>query len=160
MKPKPIPHLSASDVRRFDSKYTKGRGCWLWTAATTRGGYGEFGLGGKMVKAHRVAFTLAYGQPTACVLHRCDVRACVRPSHLFGGTKAENNSDRATKGRSADQRGERHPNARLTEVKVREIKRLLHEGQKPRELGPLFGVDEATVYDIRAGRAWTHVKYP
>jgi hypothetical protein len=35
------------------------------------------------------------------VLHRCDVKACVRPDHLFLGNQSDNLSDAALKGRLA-----------------------------------------------------------
>ena len=35
-----------------------------------------------------------------CVLHRCDVPACYEIEHLWLGTQAENNADRAAKGRN------------------------------------------------------------
>jgi hypothetical protein len=34
-----------------------------------------------------------------CVLHRCDVKPCFNPDHLFLGTKGENNADTTAKGR-------------------------------------------------------------
>lgn len=34
------------------------------------------------------------------VLHKCDVRACVKPDHLFIGTKKDNTRDMMSKGRS------------------------------------------------------------
>lgn len=38
-----------------------------------------------------------------CVLHRCDIRPCVNPSHLFLGTKGDNIRDASAKGRHAMQ---------------------------------------------------------
>lgn len=35
-----------------------------------------------------------------CVLHRCDVRHCVNPNHLWLGTQRENIADRDAKGRN------------------------------------------------------------
>ena len=92
---------------RFWAKVQKTDSCWLWTAAKNRFGYGRFMLNGKVVRAHRVAWTLAYGQIPegagfhgTCVLHLCDNPMCVNPSHLVLGTQGENCRDMASKGRA------------------------------------------------------------
>lgn len=48
-----------------------------------------------MLVAHRAALVLSgVAVPDdAVVCHRCDVRACVRPSHLYVGTFSDNNRD-------------------------------------------------------------------
>jgi hypothetical protein len=86
---------------RFIQRVTKTDGCWLWTGATTKFGYGRLSHNGKMISAHRLSFLLAGNElPTElCVLHKCDNPACVRPDHLFSGTKADNNEDTKRKGR-------------------------------------------------------------
>lgn len=78
--------------------------CWLWTASKTTVGYGKFAIdkvGRKAVlrDAHRVSWELANGPiPDGLwILHRCDVRACVRPDHLFLGDARDNNVDMYTK---------------------------------------------------------------
>lgn len=85
---------------RFWAKVEKTPTCWLWTASMSTG-YGQFYLRGRIVPAHRVSYKLQYGQPSPqlCVLHTCDNRICVRPDHLFIGTKSDNTWDSVWKGR-------------------------------------------------------------
>lgn len=77
--------------------------CWLWTGAITSDGYGKCRPESDSWLAHRVAWTVARGEipEGLCVCHKCDVRACCNPSHLFLGTNTDNVMDRCAKGRSA-----------------------------------------------------------
>ncbi len=84
--------------------------CWLWTAARHPDGYGSFGFNGRPRGAHIFAYIQENGELTdeaPCVLHACDGGeiGCVRPSHLFAGTIADNNRDMAEKGRAWWSRG-------------------------------------------------------
>lgn len=77
---------------RFWSKVNKTRECWIWTAYVSRSGYGQIGVEGKIVKAHRLAYTLLVGPIPAGmeIDHICHVRSCVNPAHLRLATHAEN----------------------------------------------------------------------
>lgn len=77
---------------RFWEKVDKSGDCWLWTASCFHDVYGQFKLGGKMRRAHRVAFELDFGPiPEGKELdHLCFNRNCVRLNHLRPVTRKEN----------------------------------------------------------------------
>ena len=110
------PHGVYPDARRCDTKtleerfwekVRKGPGCWEWTGANTgakSGGYGLFFFEGEIHRASRISLMLA-GSPVPknlCALHKCDNPPCVRPDHLFIGTRSENLKDAYRKGRAHD----------------------------------------------------------
>lgn len=132
-------------------------GCWLWTGCIHPTKYGHFNKyegRSKMVRAHRLSWELMYGPipKGLCVLHKCDIRHCVRPSHLFLGTKAENTADMVAKNRQAY--GERHGQSRLSEDQVTEIKALLRGTVGVTWISRKFRVARQTISAIKAKRNW------
>jgi len=95
---RPIPELTGHDLRRFRSKFipqVDGDNCWRWLGRLREDGYGQFDLYGRAYRAHRVAYTIRYGAipDGKQINHRCGNPICVRPSHLYAGTHAENMRD-------------------------------------------------------------------
>ena len=143
--------------RRFWDKIDCGGECWIYKQP--RGRYGYFGIGGrKTARMNRVSFAL-YNGPIpegAEVCHTCDNDKCVRPEHLFLGTRDINMNDMASKNRSADKKGTLNGRARLRPVDVLQILKLAETHSKA-EIGRLYGVTDVTIHGICTGRLWAHV---
>jgi hypothetical protein len=99
----PKGHLVQPLIERFEAKVepVTESGCWIWTAALGATGYGRFHLGvrGRPIEAHRAAWEIYRGPipRDGLVLHKCDVRACVNPAHLYIGNKSDNITDWRTR---------------------------------------------------------------
>ena len=138
---------SASRRKSFWEMVDKTGDCWLWLGATYQGGHGCFRGDG----AHRIAYRELVGPiPSGmCVCHRCDVPLCVRPGHLFLGTKADNNADRSRKMRGG--------NYKLTVDSVRILKSRIAAGENRTALAREFGISHSSIYDIINGISWRNV---
>lgn len=156
-------------------------GCWLWTGSMWGNGYGQVRANNKIRFAHRAAYELARGPIPkgdgyhgTCVLHRCDVRCCVNPDHLFLGTHKDNMDDMARKGRKVVARGDRngmrthpesivkrfgedHPGHKLTTEAVRKIRQDVANGESQRSVARRYGMDQSTVSGICRRKLWPMV---
>lgn len=86
-------------------------GCWIWIGLChPKYGYGRIRNEGstKFLQAHRVSYELYIGSipEGLLVCHRCDIRECVNPNHLFLGTITDNNRDMCAKKR--DKNGKKY----------------------------------------------------
>lgn len=122
-------------------------GCWIWLGAMGGNGYGSTWLTGRVVGAHRAAWLVWRGEiPSGKhVCHRCDVRQCINPDHLFLGTRTENMRDAVSKGRIG------HHTARLTFKDAEAIRGSQARGV---ELAKRYGVSQNIICNIRSGRSY------
>lgn len=104
--------------------------------------------------AHRLSWRVHFGPlpDGKFVCHRCDVRLCVNPAHLFLGTHAENMADMAAKGRAFVRRGVTNPSAKLSEADVLAIRQATGT-LKLRELSAIYGVGIGHICRIQRGKA-------
>ena len=149
-QPNYIIGLSQKDADRFWEKVAIGGSdeCWLWTAATQRG-YGAFrlskqGIARSMVSAHRVAYALANREldPTLHVLHSCDEPLCCNPAHLSAGTRADNMTDAARKGRMS---GPKREYRQFTDLERKAIVSLYQAGLSIRAIARDFDRAPVTI---------------
>lgn len=74
-------------------------GCWLWIKSI-RSGYGQIRANGVNMGAHQLSYLIHNGPLRGLtVCHRCDVKSCVNPEHLFLGSQSDNMADAYRKGR-------------------------------------------------------------
>jgi hypothetical protein len=145
-------------TERFEGFVDRSGECHVWTGCKTKNGYGRFQVGGRVRRAHRMAWELANGPvPSGLVVcHHCDNPTCVNLTHLFIGTTQDNVSDKVSKGRHA--RGEMIARAKMTAEKV-QVLRFLRSATTLRldDLAMLFGLSFGGVRSILDGRCWAHV---
>lgn len=137
--------------------------CWMWLGGSARGGYGtitEGGRYGRRLRASRVSYEIHNGPiPEGMfVCHTCDNPPRVNPSHLWIGTAADNHADMDAKGRRRYGTGRSKPNAKLTESRVREIRRRVGEGETRASVAREFGVHSGVVVRVVQRQAWAHVE--
>ena len=142
--------------------------CWNWT-----GGKGSsYGLltlyqnrKPRVLRSHVACWEIHHGSVPRglCVCHTCDNKRCCNPSHLFLGTRGDNNRDAARKGRQA--RGSRCPFFKLTEDQIRIIRQRYDSRPRGRgnpkglinAMAEEFNVSKQTISNVAKRRRWKHV---
>lgn len=158
-------YIKKTVSERFHEKIitSKETGCWLWKGSLNNKGYGWININRKATLAHRVSWILKNGEipPNMKVLHKCDIRNCVNPDHLFLGTLKDNMQDCSDKGRLSINwpryKGEQHKMSKLTESAVKEIRASRNINGYGDLLANKYGVNRQTIYDIARGKYWNHV---
>jgi len=149
------------DIERFWSKVDRSDNlseCWVWTGYYHVSGYGQAWWRGSMrgKLAHRLAFEITHRQTIGdlCVCHKCDNPQCCNPNHLFLGTRADNNTDKAKKGRAPH--GEKHCHHKLTSAQVDEIRNRYVFGDIGENgttfLSKKFGTSKRNILQIVSGK--------
>lgn len=136
--------------------HVKGLGrCWEWTLCLS-GGYGCHRFNKQTFRAHRFAWLISKGKiPNGLlVCHKCDNKKCVRPSHLFIGTYADNLHDALRKGINVPAHGENHVRAKLTLKAVAFIRAQPIVFGTVARLAKMFGVSRPTMNSAIRRLTW------
>lgn len=143
-QPESIEHVFHSRYRHAES------GCWLWSGPLQRTGYARVWFRGRLIMAHRLSWELINGPiPVGqFVLHRCDVRHCVNPAHLFLGSSRDNTQDMLRKDRGG---------CVLNTKRVLEILERRKNGESIAGIARSFGVHYHTVSRVIHGQQWKHL---
>lgn len=148
--------LCCSDVCSFWSRLDKTGGddsCWIWRGyVNPKNGYGYAGEeigGGKTISVHRRSYELHHGVDPGelHVLHKCDVRLCGNPRHLFLGTPLDNWLDAVEKGRAAV----------VPKLTTDDVVAIRRSSARTRDLVQQFSVTGQTISSVRRGLTWKHV---
>lgn len=133
---------------RFWDKVRKTDGCWEFAGAVSSAGYGTFWHSGKCYTAHRFAWLDTFGSlppQDTFLCHSCDNKRCVRPSHIFLGSRADNARDMWSKGRQG-------PRFRKIPAKEHpDIVRRVASGELQRDVAKSYGVTQACISQIVRG---------
>lgn len=153
-------HLQERDFenRFWNNVVETNKGCWEWQGSISSNGYGVITVDGVARPTHVLSYELTNGEiPNGLfVLHKCNVRLCINPDHLYIGTHNDNMDDMSN---SNVLKGERNANSVLSENDVREIRKLISSRMVTyANIAQQYGVKRQTIKDIALGRTWSWLK--
>lgn len=143
--------------------------CWNWAGARGGSGYGQFWDGERNIPAHW--FLLESRPPKgkeAC--HKCDNKLCVRPSHIFIGSRSDNMKDMVSKGRHNTapscramlrvrrvKNGQSNHEAILSDADAATIKAIKPRYGRGVLVAKHFKVSPTVVSGIWSGKRWAQI---
>lgn len=166
-------NINQSDICKFWGRVERGSEteCWPWLSSKSKLGYGKMSIGRKHIRANRFALVASGIEipENMCACHTCDNPSCCNPNHLWIGSQADNQKDRAAKGRSS--RGERNPSKThpelfcgekhhasiLTEEIVSELRRNPPIGLNISAESLKYSISPGGLRAAIVGSTWRHV---
>jgi len=121
-------------------------------------GYPTVCLGRKNKKFVHVLVLETFIGPAPAGMEAChwdDDRANNKLPNLRWGAHKQNAADAVRNGRMP--RGEAHPNSRLTEDFIRQVRNQHYEGCSVRSLAKFYGLSRGYLWSVVARKFWAHV---
>lgn len=148
-------------VDRFYSNLYKTDTCWIWKGSKFVDGYGRMKIGRKItLRAHRLSWEIHHGKipKDKMICHKCDVKLCVNPEHIYVGDIHTNARDRVERGRQSTTRGSKSGMSKLTERDVLNI-RFLHKIKKynQRQLAKKYSVSFGHINNVVLRKSWKQI---
>ena len=154
--------FTKKQLNNFFQKVEKTSSCWNWKGYTANG-YGKVNINAKVYFAHKISLIISgskispskneKGSSGMVVMHICDNRKCVKPSHLEIATQKENMADAKLKNRKWNGRlsGEKNSNSKLS---ISDVSFIRNSKMKKIELSKLFNIDRSQIYRIINNNSW------
>lgn len=153
---KPTKGEPARFFRDVALPYTD-KDCLPWPFTSHRRGYGKMRRGKQTGFVSRFLCEELHGPPpteTHHAAHNCGNAWCVNPTHITWKTPVENEADKVAHGTRP--LGRDHPNAKLNEGIVREIRRQ-YPSVSQSALARRYGVRQCTIHEIINRKIWAWV---
>ena len=143
--------FSKPAIERIKKFLVKRDDCWIFTGRLNKQGYGTIKVGGKYGcphHVHRIVYEFYKGKilPGLLICHKCDVKACCNPDHLFMGTQKDNMQDMIKKGRQVKTFGEKSGNHKL---KKEQVDKIRVDNRKYLEIAKEYKVSKSTISGIK-----------
>jgi len=138
--------LTQRDAERFWRKVQRGNldECWPWKASRTNAGYGQFGVQGKVVGAHRVAYCLHYGVWPDAARHTCNNPVCCNPRHIIDPT--------APRRAPISHLQPMHSQSRHNDAEIRQMRELYARGKATQaQLAQQYGATQPWIGQVVRG---------
>ena len=130
--------------------------CVSWPFGRAAAGYGVvYDNDGKHWGVHRLVCVRMHGEPENQrfhAAHACGNHECINPRHLRWATRAENEADKISPGRS--NRGDQRGCAKVTVAQVKIIRASIWTKDQEKSLAMEFGVTPSTIRQISKGKSW------
>ncbi len=142
---------------KFESKTERSpSGCWIWAQSLGTAGYGQVSYQGKLIGAHRAAWMIYRGSiPSGLfVCHKCDVKTCVNPDHLFLGSPLSNMQDMIAKKR--DRSGRMVQGTKIAKLSTEQVRDIRRSPLSFAQLAKAYGVSRGCIQAVKQRRSWKH----
>lgn len=137
---KPLKITDGGEAGRkkiLERTITNEKGCWIWQGAINSRGYGNLAIYNQSTTAHRLSYHVFNGNADQLyVCHKCDVKICVNPDHLFLGTESDNLNDCYVK----DRRG------KLSRLEIADILDKINLGKSVKEISSEYNVTRHAIH--------------